>query len=183
MSKGGEYEWNVAGKFGRWWKSKGVPVKGSGTAKIIPGDVVMIDPRFPFSIECKSEEDWNWWALFRGQDRLFGYWLQAKRDVEEKEPDKIPIVTLKQRYKPDLVIFKDVGEDSGGHRPPSLAERLMYELSRRDVFSFCMTICSMKAKGAEGVILHIVTLKEFLRVCDRFKSELQKGSTVPSSLP
>lgn len=80
---------------GAWFRSREFDVAG---------DIVTDAFKFPFSIEVKWREKWNYQRALDGSKSPFwGWWAQAIRDAEKIS--KVPLLMAKKNFGPWLIAF------------------------------------------------------------------------------
>ena len=116
-NKGANFERAIAARLRQWlgddWTVKRNPTdrqKGKAGA----GEFEIVGPfPFPFAIECKAHESFDYGQLFRTPvtGPFEGFWEQAKAQADAAE--KLPLLLLKRNNGPILVamglnIFSDI---------------------------------------------------------------------------
>ena len=115
--KGREFELSIAKVFARWSGTpfKRTPLSGGWDPNVVSGDVFCVaeyEPkdtdriRFPFSIEAKDDESWDFVQLFKGTEKcpLKTFWRQATRDA--KMTKKIPMLVFSKNWTPVFVMLQ-----------------------------------------------------------------------------
>lgn len=108
-TKGNSFEIVVAKRLTEWWglNFRRVPLSGGYDKRLVVGDLWIADRSatieeikgFPFSIEAKNREGWDWNILFGpGNSSLMEYWKQAKDDASKL--DKIALLIFKKNFSP-----------------------------------------------------------------------------------
>lgn len=102
-SKGAGFENEVCKLLTPWWGSKFHRTPASGgkhwkEVDSVGGDIICEDKLFPFSIECKKQEDWNFDQIVRGQGEVYKYWEQCVRDAQER--GKVPWLIFSRNLQP-----------------------------------------------------------------------------------
>jgi len=118
LGKGHEYELHIAKEFSEWWYGKSfagvrgdalpirrTPMSGGFDHRSHPADLFCVeDPKgFPFSVECKKQESFSWWAVFKKVETtpLWDWWKQTI--AEGKFLSQIPILCFAVNYSPDML--------------------------------------------------------------------------------
>jgi hypothetical protein len=117
-TKGRGFESEVARLFTNWAGSqfRRVPLSGGWQGGVVTGDIFLVAeylascafggprPRFPFSLECKKQESWDFAQLFKGDTNcpLFTWWEQTKRGA--KVTGKLPALVFTRNYLPIFVM-------------------------------------------------------------------------------
>lgn len=120
-SKGNRGEREVAKLLTEWWlpfesiASDGKPIEFVKTPKSggwshsqsfsASGDVMTNSHQFPFSIEVKRVEAWNWDWLARGMPSpVWGFWRQCQGDAEKV--GKEPMLWFRKNRRPWHVMIR-----------------------------------------------------------------------------
>ncbi len=112
--KGASFERKVSKLLTDWWglTFRRVPLSGGYDKSLVVGDLWITDERatiedvkkFPFSIEAKNREEWEWNGIFGyGNKALFSYWKQAKMDAAKQS--KIPLLIFKKNLTPIFIMW------------------------------------------------------------------------------
>lgn len=104
--KGAKFERTTAKDVSEWWDGDFHRTPGSGglhwkkdnrvTGDITPGEKE--SKTFPFSIECKKVEDWNFEQIIKGVGIVPDWWSQCVRDAESV--GKIPLLIFTKNRSP-----------------------------------------------------------------------------------
>lgn len=114
-SRGARYERKVRDVLSEWWGSEftRTPQSGGFATKQFrdnwnaAGDVVTPDDTFPFSVECKNQEDWEFEKLLTApKNNLFLWWEQTYDQTDLMS--KIPLLVFTKNYKPDFFMMAEV---------------------------------------------------------------------------
>lgn len=118
-TKGNSFENEVAKLLTKWSGSKfrRVPLSGGWqSSKVATGDLFLVAEyetartgdglrvRFPFSVECKKQEGWDFAQLFRDSEKcpLRLWWEQASNDA--KIIKKLPALIFARNYSPIFIM-------------------------------------------------------------------------------
>jgi len=115
---GASYERHCAKLFTEYWgkgqfiRTKNFQVVGTekrlahGDIACVIGEPLILDQDFPFSIECKKSESWDFQEFLKGNPSLLirGFWEQCKRDADLWE--KEPLLVFTRNFHPDYVMMK-----------------------------------------------------------------------------
>jgi len=119
-NKGRNFELDVAKLFTAWAGSefRRVPLSGGWqSSKVVTGDIFLVaeyeaasigdEPRvrFPFSVECKKQEGWDFAQLFSDSEKcpLRLFWAQATSDARKLK--KLPVIIFSRNYLPIFIII------------------------------------------------------------------------------
>lgn len=103
-AKGQSFERVVAKILSTWWGEEFHRTPSSGGLhwkrdNRVTGDVVTPEnSNFPFSIECKKVEGWNFEQLLKDTGEISNWWNQCFRD--SNEVDKIPLLIFSKNRSP-----------------------------------------------------------------------------------
>ena len=117
-TKGSGYEVHVARRFSEWYfkeSFKGVradelpirrtPLSGGWDKRLYSADLFCVgDPRgFPFAVECKKDETFSWWAVFKKLETtpLYAWWKQATGEAEPLK--QLPLLVFTVNFCPDMI--------------------------------------------------------------------------------
>lgn len=109
-AKGAEYERKTAKVLGEWWGEdfNRTPASGGlqwGDDNRVTGDIVTpVDSVFPFVIECKKREEWDFSQLLRDTGEMEEWWEQVIRDSEKVSLR--PFLIFSRNYLPDFGMMK-----------------------------------------------------------------------------
>jgi len=112
--KGAEFEGWCCKLFEKWWsvskfvRTKNMQVVGT-SYRLAHGDIVsvvgtsplVLDPYFPFSIECKKDETWTFLDFFKADGRANAievWWKQCREDAIRW--NKHPLLVFSKNYFP-----------------------------------------------------------------------------------
>lgn len=107
--KGNKFENDCCKLFQRWYGKKfiRVPLSGGWKETTASGDIICVnedktvDESFPFSVECKFQENWDFIQLFKGTGKILNeFWKQAVRDCP---PSKQPLLIFTKTGAPVFV--------------------------------------------------------------------------------
>jgi hypothetical protein len=110
-NKGKEYERLIAKKLSKWagFELIRTPMSGAwqGTAGDIKPKHDTVD--FPFTIECKKDENWRFEQIMVGNGPFYKWLEQAEREAVEDSQmtgqSKIPVVIFSRNYVDDFIAF------------------------------------------------------------------------------
>jgi hypothetical protein len=119
-TKGRSFEQEVAKLFTDWAGSKfrRVPLSGGWQSSgVVTGDIFLVAEyevasisdaprvRFPFSVECKKQEGWDFAQLFRDSEKcpLRLFWVQAASDADKIK--KLPVMIFSRNYLPIFIMI------------------------------------------------------------------------------
>ena len=119
-SKGRKFENEIANLFTYWAGStfRRVPLSGGWqSSSVAAGDIFLVAEyeatndlnvprvRFPFSVECKKQERWDFAQLFRDSEKcpLRRFWKQATNDA--KKIKKLPIMIFTRNFQPTFIML------------------------------------------------------------------------------
>lgn len=120
--KGASYERTIAKLLSTWWGAEfhKTPASGAlrwGVDNRVVGDIVAPTDaeKFPFVVECKKREQWNFLQIIKGTGEFISYWEQVNEDVLRLEDkDMQPLVVMAKNHQPNLyVIRKEVHDKLG----------------------------------------------------------------------
>lgn len=103
-TKGNSFERLVAKLLSNWWDEEFHRTPSSGGLhwkrdNRVTGDVVTPEnSNFPFSIECKKVEGWNFEQLLKDTGEIKSWWCQCFKDSEEV--GKIPLLIFSKNRSP-----------------------------------------------------------------------------------
>lgn len=103
-AKGAKFERVTAKLITVWWDEDFHRTPASGGLhwkkdNRVAGDIVPPpDSDFPFSVECKKVEGWNFEQVIKGTGEVFDWWKQCIRD--SKEIGKIPLLIFSKNNSP-----------------------------------------------------------------------------------
>lgn len=109
--KGKVYENKIAKVLSEWCGFKLIRTPMSGAWQGTAGD---IKPKnntesFPFTIECKNTESWNFHQIFKGRGEFYTWVDQAVREAKEDREiaseQRIPILIFSTNFAPNYVSF------------------------------------------------------------------------------
>jgi len=100
--KGSNYERRICRLLSEWWGEPIYRTPSSGGSHW-KGDGVAMDPGFPFHIECKNRQSWQFEDLFKVKGELLKYWEQCEKDALESS--KIPLLIFTKNYRPDFYMM------------------------------------------------------------------------------
>lgn len=122
--KGNDYERKIAKLFTEWWGEPFYRTPNSGglgwQGKKIAGDLITPD-NFPFVVECKKEENWNFEQIIEGRGIFYKWWEQVIRDA--KKVEKLPLLVFSKNHSNDYIaLYKKIYEHMfrSNNLPPSL---------------------------------------------------------------
>jgi hypothetical protein len=104
--KGAGFERQVAKLLSAWWGVEFHRTPQSGGLhwqkdNRVAGDIVApveIAVIFPFSIECKKHEDWNFEQVIKGTGEIPSWWNQCVNDANNT--GKIPLLIFTKNFSP-----------------------------------------------------------------------------------
>jgi hypothetical protein len=147
--KGASFERKIAGYLSDWWgfQFRRVPLSGGYDKRFVVGDLWIADGAasiedirgFPFSIEAKNREAWNWDCLFGyGNKGLVGYWKQAQDDA--RCLDKIPLLIITRNRAPIYVFW-----DSQVLKPSESQGYILFRMDENVVFGVgCLAVAKIE---------------------------------------
>lgn len=103
-SKGAGFERETAKLLTDWWGVDFHRVPASGGLhwkddNRVSGDIVAPpDSDFPFSVECKKVEGWNFEQIIKGTGLVTDWWSQCTRDADEF--NKAPLLIFSKNRSP-----------------------------------------------------------------------------------
>lgn len=110
-AKGAKFELETAKGISAWWGTKFHRTPGSGglhwksdnrvTGDITPGSDAVED--FPFSVECKKVEDWNFEQIIKGVGEVRDWWSQCHADA--LTVDKVPLLIFTKNRSPSYYMM------------------------------------------------------------------------------
>ena len=109
-NKGGGFERKVAKKLREMWpdgefertpKSGGLQLKKGWK---LGGDIATTSPTFPFCVECKDREGWNFKQFLSPACQIYKWWDQAVKDA--KTTNKKPMLIFTRNYWPTFVAVR-----------------------------------------------------------------------------
>ena len=114
--KGKSFERDISKMVGKWWcddEEAFYPTHGSGSVArrldIHPADIgpiKQLEHPFPFSIECRKREVWNFESLLKGTKVHWMEWLLDA--VEEAGPKYLSWLVLGRNYVPPLLVVPEM---------------------------------------------------------------------------
>jgi hypothetical protein len=111
-AKGATFELDVSKELSIWWgtKLRRTPLSGGWSKDNVTGDIAASEPYFPFSVECKSTESWEFFQLLKSPDKaeLAEHWKQCVNDSQGRsftspgllKKPLIPLLTFKRNFHP-----------------------------------------------------------------------------------
>ncbi|UXR28888.1 hypothetical protein [Bacillus paranthracis] len=112
-AKGSTFERKVAKELTAWWGEEfhRVPASGGlrwGEDNRVVGDIVAPEGSdFPFTIECKKREGWNFEQLIKGTGEVTSWWLQAVTDRERlNDVTKHPLLVFSKNRSPEFYMME-----------------------------------------------------------------------------
>jgi len=103
-NKGNEFELKVAKLLGKWWDETFRRTPGSGglgwrSDNRVTGDIVTPEGSlFPFSVEAKKHEKWDFSQFIKGTGEVDSWWDQCVRD--SVTVDKEPLLVFSKNFAP-----------------------------------------------------------------------------------
>lgn len=103
-NKGASFERKIAKQIGEWFECEAHRTPQSGGLRWaednrVSGDIVVsLNVPFPFNIECKKHEGWDFEQLIKGTGEVTDWWLQCITDAREIK--KVPLLTFSKNYSP-----------------------------------------------------------------------------------
>jgi len=103
-AKGSNFERKVAKLFSEWWGEEFHRTPGSGGLKwkddnSVSGDIVPPkDSKFPFNIECKKHEGWDFEQIIKGTGNVVKWWNQCTTDADVFS--KVPLLVFSKNRSP-----------------------------------------------------------------------------------
>lgn len=112
-NKGASYERKITKLLAPWWDCEFHRVPASGGLRWkqdnrVTGDIVVQEDvkDFPFVVECKKREGWNFEQLIKGTGEVVSWWEQNLSDVERLgDPSKHPLVIFSKNLSPDYYMI------------------------------------------------------------------------------
>jgi len=107
--KGASFELSIAKVFSEWYGCENSFARSPGSgawsnihdSNKVPGDIVTPE-KFPFVIECKKQEVFELYGIFKEDARpLLDWWEQACRDATRTE--KLPLLIIGRNRQPTLI--------------------------------------------------------------------------------
>lgn len=107
-NKGARFEREVASLFSKYWKAEANRVAFSGALHrgqgFEAGDVTLdYTSGFPFVIECKNHETWNFQDIYLNNKSFTIFWQQVA--VDAKRVNKDPLLIFSKNYADNYVII------------------------------------------------------------------------------
>lgn len=109
--KGGRFERRIKEVLSDYWGVEAMRTPGSGAMKTtssfntFQGDVVLADGSgFPFVVECKNQEAWDYHNIILGNSTISSYWEQVVEDSLRSEYLD-PILIFTKNYASEFVIL------------------------------------------------------------------------------
>ena len=107
--KGKRGERLLAKRLETWWGAPfhRTPASGAlrwGERVEVRGDIVCEDTDFPFVIEEKNREAWEFAPFIEGKGAIFKWWQQVLKD--SKAIHRIPLLFINKNRSPSYVIFR-----------------------------------------------------------------------------
>jgi len=106
--RGATYERHICVKLSEWWGSeiRRTPMSGGWQKTVISGDVAATEHDFPFSVECKNQEGWEFTELLTAKTPCFcEWWAQCKIDNSKLTIPKMPLLVFSKNNSPDYCIL------------------------------------------------------------------------------
>lgn len=108
-NKGSGYERKIAKILGHWWADdpelfRRTPMSGGWAKEKLTGDITPVKEEgedFPFSVECKKHEGWEFHQFFSIKSKFWDWWEQCVSDCEGK--DKLPLLIFSRNRIPDFM--------------------------------------------------------------------------------
>lgn len=147
-SKGGSYERRIAKKFSEWCgfevrrtPSSGALMKTGDIFPVVPENMV----RFPFSIELKNRESWDFKELFDRKNKvgIFSYWKQCTSDADMS--NRVPMLVFTKNGSPDYCMTdnREIVRIISGREVGSVVTSdgyIVFELEALFSFSFSVVV-------------------------------------------
>lgn len=113
-AKGAGYERKICKLLQPWWDCEFHRVPASGGLRWkqdnrVTGDIVVQEDvkDFPFVIECKKREGWNFEQLIKGTGEVVSWWEQNNNDLERlSDSTKHPLVIFSKNLSPDYYMIR-----------------------------------------------------------------------------
>lgn len=113
-AKGAGYERKICKALTPWWDCEFHRVPASGGLRWkqdnrVTGDIVVQEDvkDFPFVIECKKREGWNFEQLIKGTGEVVSWWEQNNNDLERlSDSTKHPLVIFSKNLSPDYYMIR-----------------------------------------------------------------------------
>lgn len=108
--KGNGFERKAAQLLSEWWGEKFHRTPGSGGLNWqddnrVSGDIVPPkDSLFPFNVECKKVEGWNFEQVLKGTGSVASWWEQCTRDADKF--DSVPLLMFSKNNAPVYVALR-----------------------------------------------------------------------------
>lgn len=102
--KGAKFERDIAKLLSEWWGEdfNRVPMSGGldwQKDNRVTGDIVPPpDSDFPYTVECKKREGWDFEQVIKGTGEVADWWKQCTNDA--KKVDKIPLLIFSKNRSP-----------------------------------------------------------------------------------
>lgn len=117
--KGSDYERLVASYMSKWWgcgKFHKTPASGGlhwDKDNRVVGDIVAPQgSQFPFVVECKKREGWNFTQILKGTGEFISYWEQVNEDVKRVEEDGLqPLLVMSKSHQPSFYVVRKETHD------------------------------------------------------------------------
>lgn len=109
-AKGSDYERKIAKLLSDWFGEEfhRVPASGGlrwGTDNRVVGDITTSpDSKFPFTVECKKREGWDFEQVLKGTGEVEQWWEQSSRDGERAS--LLPIVIFSKNFAPNYLMME-----------------------------------------------------------------------------
>lgn len=109
--KGSEFELQIAKELGKWWGEEFHRTPASGGLRWqkdnrILGDIVTPEEsKFPFVVECKKREGWDFLQLLPNVGEINKWWKQVLADSERSEKNLRPMLVFSKNFARNFVMF------------------------------------------------------------------------------
>jgi hypothetical protein len=112
-AKGAAYERKICKLLMPWWNCEFHRVPASGGLRWkqdnrVTGDIVVQEDvkDFPFVIECKKREGWNFEQIIKGTGEVVSWWEQNITDIHRLgDVNKRPLVIFSKNMSPDYFMI------------------------------------------------------------------------------
>lgn len=113
-NKGSGYERKIAKILGNWWADdselfRRTPMSGGWAKEKITGDITPVKEEgenFPFSVECKKQEGWEFHQFWSKKSKFWSWWEQCTDDA--KRSNKQPLLIFSRNRISDFMAVRNI---------------------------------------------------------------------------